>query len=98
MGGGTTTEEQEIAQLTQKAHSELDFKHLLVEPVCSEYFAGKGGWIDQVFITNSTVEAPVVTARLTAYCKLASCGPLNQNSMPAAYLKLSDHCPGRVPR
>jgi endonuclease/exonuclease/phosphatase family metal-dependent hydrolase len=93
MGGGTTTEEQEIAQLTQKAQSELDFKHLLIDPVCSEYFSGKADWIDQVFITNSMAEAPVVTARVTGYCKLASCGHLDDNDMPAAYLKLSDHCP-----
>jgi hypothetical protein len=38
-------------------------------------------------------EAPTQSAVVTGYCALANCEPLDENAMPPAYQRLSDHCP-----
>lgn len=60
-------------------------------PACSEYFDGKAGLLDHVVASTGMQEA-AATARVTGYCAVAQCKD-DVNPMPAAYEKLSDHCP-----
>jgi len=61
---------------------------------CSEYYRGHGGLLDHFLATRSLGEIPAdARAVVSGYCAAASCGRLPAKSMPAAYARLSDHCP-----
>jgi endonuclease/exonuclease/phosphatase family metal-dependent hydrolase len=61
---------------------------------CSEYYRGHGGLLDHFLATRSLREIPSGTHAVVAgYCAAASCSRLPAKSMPAAYARLSDHCP-----
>lgn len=57
---------------------------------CSEYYRGEAGLLDHIVVATGMLEA-ASTARLSGYCAVAGCQPLAQ--YPAAYKRLSDHCP-----
>ncbi len=86
--------EQEIESMRATVAQEVPgFAPLNVEPQCTEYFDGHGGWLDHVLEASQMTEAPAQTAVVTGYCALANCDPLDSNAMPPAYERLSDHCP-----
>jgi endonuclease/exonuclease/phosphatase family metal-dependent hydrolase len=82
---------QEITGMTTTAAS-AGFDRLPVEPQCSEYFNGEGGWIDHVLVSRAMAEVTLRSATMTGYCALAGCGRIT-GPMPPAYQNLSDHCP-----
>lgn len=89
-----TSAQVEISELTSTVAAENPgFTHLDIEPSCTEYYAGHGGWLDHVLTSQSMSEAANVTAKVTGYCAVHSCDRLDEDDMPAAYRSLSDHCP-----
>ncbi len=68
------------------------FTRITVEPPCTEYYRGHGGWLDHVLVSREMQEVPQAAARVTGYCAVKSCAPIGDEK-PAAYQQLSDHCP-----
>ena len=68
------------------------FLDLPVDVKCTEYFRGRGGWLDHVLISKAMKEVTVRAVRMTGYCRLLACQRTHK-AMPAAYRRLSDHCP-----
>ena len=92
-----TSSEAEISQVT-KALSCSSPSFYLLKPnlKCSEYYKGDCALLDHFAVTMSMVEngeaknsIPIVTG----YCAVSGGVQLDQLKMPAAYHKLSDHCP-----
>ena len=69
------------------------WRHVDVEPACTEYYKGRGGWLDHMVATSGMTEIAGGAARVTGYCPVADCHPLPRDRMPRAYRELSDHCP-----
>ena len=69
------------------------WRHVVVEPSCTEYYRGRSGWLDHVVVTSAIEEASGVKARVSGYCAVANCARLDEDEMPQAYRDLSDHCP-----
>jgi endonuclease/exonuclease/phosphatase family metal-dependent hydrolase len=67
------------------------FARLRPQFQCSEYFQGRGGLLDHILVSTAMQEDGPGT-RLTGYCAVERCAPI-QGAMPAAYERLSDHCP-----
>lgn len=44
------------------------FTRLNVEPPCTEYYRGHGGWLDHVLVSREMQEVPRAAARVTGYC------------------------------
>jgi endonuclease/exonuclease/phosphatase family metal-dependent hydrolase len=83
----------EIEQLKQIALTEAPgFIHFAIEPVCTEYYKGHGGWLDQVLAARAMTEISVHRAYVSGYCKVKNCANIRY-PMPAAYYNISDHCP-----
>ena len=68
------------------------FLDLPLTPQCSQYFRGRGGWLDHVLVTKEMKEIAVTSARVTGYCAVAGCKRI-KDDYPLAYRRLSDHCP-----
>ena len=68
------------------------FDDLRLTPQCSHYFRGRGGWLDHVLITKGMEEVEGSKIRVTGYCGVAQCKRI-KGKYPAAYQRLSDHCP-----
>lgn len=68
------------------------FQDLPITPQCTQYFRGRGGWLDHVLVTKDMAEARERTARVTGYCAVLGCRRF-QGQWPLAYRRLSDHCP-----
>ena len=49
------------------------FNDLTLNPQCSHYFRGRGGWLDHVLVTESMKEIHVSKAEVTGYCALSDC-------------------------
>lgn len=59
---------------------------------CSHYHRGKPTSVDHFLITSRSTELPAARAVSThGYCGALACRPAKP--LPAAYDKLSDHCP-----
>lgn len=59
-------------------------------PHCTEYYRGHGGVLDH-FVTSAGMTEAARSVTVTGYCAVAGCGDLDP--YPAAYERLSDHCP-----
>ncbi len=70
----------------------LGFRRLSSDPGCSEYYRGHGGLLDHLVVTATMAEARGVSAEVWGYCRSEACGRV-AGAMPAAYHRLSDHCP-----
>ncbi|WP_134497372.1 endonuclease/exonuclease/phosphatase family protein [Microvirga pakistanensis] len=81
---------QLLGQVTSKEAPE--YRHLKLTPACTEYFEGVCGWLDHVLVGRTMAEAERTELRLTGYCAESGGAPI-RGSMPAAYERLSDHCP-----
>ncbi len=68
------------------------FDDLKLTPQCSQYFRGRGGWLDHVLVTKGMEEMQETKARVTGYCGVAKCERI-KGDYPTAYRRLSDHCP-----
>lgn len=67
------------------------FQRLIPQFACSEYFQGEGGLLDHIVLSTAMQEDATET-RLTGYCAVERCARI-EGAMPAAYERLSDHCP-----
>jgi hypothetical protein len=67
------------------------FRRLPMTPNCTEYHERKGGALDHLVVSAGMQEV-AATARVTGYCAVAACENI-AGPMPAAYERLSDHCP-----
>ncbi len=68
------------------------FDDLVLEPRCSHYFRGRGGWLDHALVAKTMAAASTPSARVTGYCAVAGCRRIT-GDYPLAYRRLSDHCP-----
>ena len=73
--------------------SDPGLRHIEVNPQCTEYYDGKGGWLDHVLVAQSMAEAPQASATVSGYCAQLACARTQTSSMPEAYKQISDHCP-----
>jgi endonuclease/exonuclease/phosphatase family metal-dependent hydrolase len=94
MGNGSPgSAAAEIEKLGQIALSEAPgFILFAIEPVCTEYYRGHGGWLDQVLAARAMKEISAHRAYVSGYCRVNDCANI-QYPMPAAYYNISDHCP-----
>jgi predicted extracellular nuclease len=94
MGDGRQgSAEEEIENLEAICQLESPgFLHLGIQPRCTEYYRGHGGWLDHILVSRFMEEITDFTAYVKGYCKIKSCADIS-GTMPAAYIKLSDHCP-----
>jgi exonuclease III len=92
MGTGTKPASVELSEFSAKVGNESPgFIDVPVEPQCTEYYRGNGGWLDHAVVTAATRELAVQQAVVHGYCNMANCDRLSD--MPNAYEALSDHCP-----
>jgi endonuclease/exonuclease/phosphatase family metal-dependent hydrolase len=85
--------EQEIANLDETA-GDMGLRRLTNSPSCTEYYRGRGSFLDHILVTSAMAEAPSESvARVFGYCAEAECQPIDQDHMPYDYLFVSDHCP-----
>ena len=92
--GGDRSAEEEIAELQERLGIQTPpWRHVQLKPACTEYYKGKGVWLDHVVATSAMTEIADGAAKVTGYCAAAECSPLPRDRMPRAYLELSDHCP-----
>ncbi|MGB0910645.1 MAG: hypothetical protein ACPGYT_09800, partial [Nitrospirales bacterium] len=83
----------ELKYLRRKVAKESPgFNDLKLKPQCSQYFRGRGGWLDHILVSKSMQEIKETRARVTGYCGVANCEKI-KGDYPAAYRRLSDHCP-----
>ncbi len=90
MGVNNSSSSEELEEFKNKV-SDLGFTDIQIKPECTEYYSGHGGWLDHVIVTKNTEELTTPNAIVQGYCNIADCERLSD--MPAAYKKLSDHCP-----
>ncbi|MDX1429527.1 MAG: endonuclease/exonuclease/phosphatase family protein [Rhodothermales bacterium] len=69
-----------------------NFKRIPLQPFCSEYYRGQGGVLD-FFVVSKTLASPDLESRVHGYCAEAACSLLDEEDMPDAYRRVSDHCP-----
>jgi endonuclease/exonuclease/phosphatase family metal-dependent hydrolase len=92
MGTELEPAQVELAHFKAKVASEAPgFRDITIQPRCTEYYDGRGGWLDHVLVTAGTRELASQVARVSGYCRMANCDRLSD--MPSAYDVLSDHCP-----
>ena len=94
MGAGDRhSQESELKNLRRKVAKEKPgFIDLDVQPQCSHYFRGRGGWLDHVLVSDEMEEVTVTAVQVTGYCAVAGCQRI-RGEYPPAYRHLSDHCP-----
>ncbi len=68
------------------------FRRLPVVPACSQYYRGRAGVLD-FFVLSESLASPSMVSRVGGFCAHTQCGDLNEDDMPDAYERLSDHCP-----
>ncbi len=94
MGAGDRRSRQtELKYLKRMVAKEAPgFRDLSLKPRCSHYFRGRVRWLDHVLIAKDMAEVQTRSARVTGYCAVAGCRPI-EGAYPLAYRRLSDHCP-----
>lgn len=85
------TAAQEIAEMTTTVAA-AQFDRLPVSHGCTGYSSQEGEWRDHVLVATTMAEVSLRSATVTGYCALAGCARLT-DPMPAAYQRLSGHCP-----
>lgn len=65
---------------------------LAVDPPCTEYYQGHGGWLDHVFVGAPLEPHAATTAHARGPCAALACAAPNATTH-AAFTHLSDHCP-----
>lgn len=72
----------------------LGFRRVPGDLGCTEYYKGHGGTLDHFLASIGMRElGSGERASVGGYCAEASCRKLEERHMPAAYDRLSDHCP-----
>jgi len=85
--------DEEIANLDRRA-GEMGLSRLSNSPACTEYYRGRGSFLDHILVSTAMTEAPSgAVARVFGYCAEADCQPVDQENMPYDYVHVSDHCP-----
>ena len=85
--------EQEIADLDERAR-DMGLRRLSNSPACTEYYRGRGSFLDHILVTTAMAEAPSeAVARVFGYCAETDCQPVDPDLMPYDYVHVSDHCP-----
>ncbi len=94
MGAGDRhSQRSELKYLRRMVAKEAPgFDDLSPEPRCSQYFRGRGDWLDHVLVAKDMAEMRTRSARVTGYCAMAGCRRI-KGEYPLAYRRLSDHCP-----
>jgi endonuclease/exonuclease/phosphatase family metal-dependent hydrolase len=87
------TGEEELAILDRKAR-EMGLARLAPTPACTEYYRGRGSLLDHILVAAPMREVPLhAVARVLGYGAEAACRPLDPETMPHDYRRVSDHCP-----
>lgn len=86
------------AELDELGHAlaglRAPFRRVACDGGCSEYFEGSATLLDHFVASNGLAELPDGRrAIVSGYCADVACRALERHAMPAAYEKLSDHCP-----
>lgn len=85
--------QEEIEHLDERAR-EMGLRRLANSPACTEYYKGRGSFLDHILVSEEMTEAPSgAVARVVGYCAEADCRPLDRDRMPYDYAFVSDHCP-----
>lgn len=94
MGAGdNASRRRELKYLRRMVAKEKPgFQDLPLNPPCSHYFRGRGGWLDHVLVNTDMAEVHTRSARVTGYCAQHACRRI-RGAYPSAYQRLSDHCP-----
>ncbi len=72
----------------------MGLSRLSNSPACTEYYRGRGSFLDHILVSTAMTEAPSgAVARVFGYCAEADCQPVDQENMPYDYVHVSDHCP-----
>jgi hypothetical protein len=72
----------------------MGLRRLSNEPACTEYYQGRGSYLDHILVASAMAEAPSdAVARVFGYCAAIDCRPVDSNRMPYDYVHVSDHCP-----
>jgi len=92
-GLGRVGWDEEVANLDRRA-AEMGLSRLPNSPSCTEYYRGRGSFLDHILVSTAMAEAPAGSvARVFGYCAEADCQPIDQENMPYDYVHVSDHCP-----
>jgi predicted extracellular nuclease len=90
----STAKEELVRVESQLASAGVPFALVVPELSCSEYYSGHAGLLDHFVVSRGTRELPRGARTVTSgYCGRAECAGLPSRRMPAAYERLSDHCP-----
>lgn len=94
MGAGDNASRRREIKYLQRmvAKEKPGFQDLPLNPPCSHYFRGRGGWLDHVLVNTDVAEVRTRSARVTGYCAQHACRRI-KGDYPSAYQQLSDHCP-----
>ncbi|MCL7959120.1 MAG: endonuclease/exonuclease/phosphatase family protein, partial [marine benthic group bacterium] len=85
--------DEEVANLDRRA-GEMGLNRLPNSPACTEYYKGRGSFLDHILVSTAMAEAPQGSvARVFGYCAEFDCQPVDQEHMPYDYVHVSDHCP-----
>jgi endonuclease/exonuclease/phosphatase family metal-dependent hydrolase len=85
--------EEEVSDLDERAR-EMGMTRLRNSPACTEYYRGRGSFLDHILVSETMTEAPAgAFARVLGYCAAVDCQPVDQENMPYDYAYVSDHCP-----
>ena len=85
--------DEEVANLDRRA-GEMGLSRLPNSPACTEYYKGRGSFLDHILVANDMAEAPSGSvARVFGYCAEFDCQPVDRENMPYDYVHVSDHCP-----
>ncbi len=85
--------DEEISHLDESA-VEMGLSRLPNSPACTEYYRGRGSFLDHILVSATMSEVPAETvARVFGYCARSNCERLDADRMPYDYAHVSDHCP-----
>ncbi len=85
--------DEEISDLDESA-VEMGLRRLPNSPACTEYYRGRGSFLDHILVSTAMSEVPAgAEARVFGYCARANCERLDADRMPYDYAHVSDHCP-----
>ncbi len=68
------------------------FRRVSVVAGCSQYYRGRAGLLD-FFVLSESLASTALVSKAGSFCADNTCRDLDENNMPAAYERVSDHCP-----